>query len=146
MYKLLVADDEQKDRNIVRLLVEKQYGDLFEILEAKSGTQALEILRNDQIDLLLLDMNMPGLSGMGVIRELKKPTYLIILTAYSFFDYARLITSAYPAAAAVSYDPAAFAHEIAYSKYISEKNGDNRTVYCRLLARLAVAIGKLIPV
>ena len=33
-------------------------------------------------------MNMPGLSGMGVIRELKKPTYLIILTAYSFFDYA----------------------------------------------------------
>ena len=29
MYKLLVADDEQKDRNIVRLLVEKQYGDLF---------------------------------------------------------------------------------------------------------------------
>ena len=52
MYKLLVADDEQKDRNIVRLLVEKQYGDLFEILEAKSGTQALEILRNDQIDLL----------------------------------------------------------------------------------------------
>ena len=89
MYKLLVADDEQKDRNIVRLLVEKQYGDLFEILEAKSGTQALEILRNDQIDLLLLDMNMPGLSGMGVIRELKKPTYLIILTAYSFFDYAR---------------------------------------------------------
>ena len=43
MYKLLVADDEQKDRNIVRLLVEKQYGDLFEILEAKSGTQALEI-------------------------------------------------------------------------------------------------------
>ena len=74
MYKLLVADDEQKDRNIVRLLVEKQYGDLFEILEAKSGTQALEILRNDQIDLLLLDMNMPGLSGMGVIRELKKPT------------------------------------------------------------------------
>ena len=89
MYKLLVADDEQKDRNIVWLLVEKQYGDLFEILEAKSGTQALEILRNDQIDLLLLDMNMPGLSGMGVIRELKKPTYLIILTAYSFFDYAR---------------------------------------------------------
>ena len=35
MYKLLVADDEQKDRNIVRLLVEKQYGDLFEILEVQ---------------------------------------------------------------------------------------------------------------
>lgn len=89
MYKLLVADDEQKDRNIVRILVKKQYPTLFEIIEAKSGTQALEILQKEEIDLLLLDMNMPGLSGMGVIRELKKPVYTIILTAYSFFDYAR---------------------------------------------------------
>ena len=41
MYKLLVADDEQKERNIVRILVEKQYPNLFEIMEAKSGTQAV---------------------------------------------------------------------------------------------------------
>lgn len=89
MYKLLVADDETRDRNIVRILVEKQYPGLFEILEAKSGTQALEVLRQEQIDLLVLDMNMPGLSGMSVIRELPSPVYVIILTAYSFFDYAR---------------------------------------------------------
>lgn len=89
MYRLLVADDEARDRNIVRILVEKQYPGLFEILEAKSGTQALELLRREQIDLLLLDMNMPGLSGMGVIRELHTGVYVIILTAYSFFDYAR---------------------------------------------------------
>lgn len=84
MYKLLVADDETRDRNIVRILVEKQYPGLFEILEAKSGTQALEVLRQEQIDLLVLDMNMPGLSGMSVIRELPSPVYVIILTAYSF--------------------------------------------------------------
>lgn len=89
MYKLLVADDETRDRNIVRILVEKQYPGLFEILEAKSGTQALEVLRREQIDLLVLDMNMPGLSGMSVIRVLPSPVYVIILTAYSFFDYAR---------------------------------------------------------
>lgn len=89
MYKLLVADDETRDRNIVRILVEKQYPGLFEILEAKSGTQALEVLQREQIDLLVLDMNMPGLSGMSIIRELTSPVYVIILTAYSFFDYAR---------------------------------------------------------
>lgn len=89
MYKLLVADDEARDRNIVRILVEKQYPSLFEITEAKSGTQALEILRQGRTDLLLLDMNMPGLSGMSVIRELRDSVYTIILTAYSFFDYAR---------------------------------------------------------
>lgn len=65
-------------------------------------------------------------------------------TQSSFFDYARLITTVYPAAAAVSYNPAAFAREIAYSKYISEVNGDNRAVYCRLLDSLSSAIGKLI--
>lgn len=65
-------------------------------------------------------------------------------TQRSIFDYARLITTAYPMAAAVSYTPAAFAREIAYSKYISEVNGDNRAVYCRLLTRLAATIGKLV--
>lgn len=89
MYRLLVADDETRDRNIVRILVEKQYPGRFEILEAKSGTQALEMIRREQIDLLVLDMNMPGLSGMSVIRELPSHVYVIILTAYSFFDYAR---------------------------------------------------------
>ncbi|MBR1690231.1 MAG: helix-turn-helix domain-containing protein [Oscillibacter sp.] len=89
MYKLLIADDEQKDRSIVRILIEKQYPDLFEILEAQNGTRALELLQSQRIDLLLLDMSMPGLSGMGVLREFKGSTYTIILTAYSFFDYAR---------------------------------------------------------
>lgn len=89
MYKLLVVDDEARDRNIVKILVEKQYAGLFEILEAKSGTQALEILHETAVDLMLLDLNMPGLSGLGVMREIRASTYVIILTAYSFFDYAR---------------------------------------------------------
>lgn len=89
MYKLLVVDDESRDRNIVRILVEKQYPSLFDIMEAKNGAQALEILRREPVDLLLLDMNMPGLSGMSVIRALQDSVYTIILTAYSFFDYAR---------------------------------------------------------
>lgn len=108
-------------------------------------------------NLARLHHNLFGITGYGPSNEFwhgcrvaLKPEGLPFRkyagTQNSFFDYARLITSAYPAAAAVSYDPAAFAHEIAYSKYISEKNGDNRTVYCRLLARLAVAIGKLILV
>lgn len=51
----------------------------------------------------------------------------------SFMDYARLIRKAYPKAAEVSFNPAAFAREIACSKYISEVNGDNRDAYRRLL-------------
>lgn len=54
----------------------------------------------------------------------------------SFFDFARLIRSVYPTAAAVSYFPTAYAKEIAYSRYISEQNGDNREAYRQLLVTI----------
>ena len=55
----------------------------------------------------------------------------------SFMDYARLIRSVYPFAADVSDDPKAFARKIAYSKYISEVNGDNRAAIKRCWSRFA---------
>lgn len=63
---------------------------------------------------------------------------------YSFMDYGRLIRNAYPAAANVSHNPLKFAQEIAYSKYISEVNGDNREAYRHLLVSLSRNITKLI--
>jgi flagellar protein FlgJ len=55
----------------------------------------------------------------------------------SFLDYARLIRTCYPSAAALSYTPKAFAKEIAYSRYISEVNGDNREAYREALCQRA---------
>ena len=60
--------------------------------------------------------------------------------AHSFMDYARLIRNAYPRAADLSFQPAAFAKEIAYSKYISEVNGDNREVYRMVLISICKQI------
>lgn len=106
-------------------------------------------------DLAKQHRNLFGITGYGPSNEFWHG-YQVILsegglpfrkyadTQSSFFDYARLIATAYPVAAAASYYPAAFAREIAYSKYISEVNGDNRAVYCRLLDNLSSAIGKLI--
>ena len=51
----------------------------------------------------------------------------------------------YPFAADVSDDPKAFARKIAYSKYISEVNGDNRAAYQALLVKVCRKISKLIP-
>lgn len=62
----------------------------------------------------------------------------------SFMDYARLIRHAYPSAADVSFQPAAFALKISCSKYISEVNGDNREAYRRMLVSICRSIGKLI--
>ena len=63
---------------------------------------------------------------------------------HSFMDYARLLRHAYTDAADVSYQPAAFALKIGYSKYISEVNGDNREAYRRMLVSISRTIEKLI--
>lgn len=52
---------------------------------------------------------------------------------HSFFDFARLIRNSYRLAWQVADDPVAYAKEIAYSRYISELNGDDREAYRRCL-------------
>jgi peptidoglycan hydrolase FlgJ len=63
----------------------------------------------------------------------------------SFMDFARLITSKYKAAAAVSSDTAKYAKAIAYSPYISETNGDNRPAYQSAIIANAAFIDTIIP-
>lgn len=62
----------------------------------------------------------------------------------SFYDFARLITSKYKAASAVSSDTTQYAKAIAYSPYISENNGDNREGYRKGIISAARSIIPLI--
>ena len=62
----------------------------------------------------------------------------------SFMDYCRLIRGSYRTSADLSFHPAAFAKSIAYSKYISEVNGDNRQNYKRMLIRISADMERLI--
>lgn len=63
----------------------------------------------------------------------------------SFMDYCRLIRGSYRTSADLSFHPAAFAKSIAYSKYISEVNGDNRASYQILMKKLSASIATLVP-
>ncbi|WP_455640764.1 glucosaminidase domain-containing protein [Parabacteroides sp.] len=99
--------------------------------------------------------NFFGLTGYGVTNaywhggktDLDKPDGLLFrrydTPESSFLDFARLIATVYKQAAAVSHFPRAYAREIAYSRYISEINGDNREAYCNMLERIAQS---LIPI
>lgn len=67
--KILVVDDQPVIRQIARSTLRSQG---YEILEASNGEDALEIARRELPDLVLLDVRMPGISGLDVCRALKR--------------------------------------------------------------------------
>lgn len=64
---VLVVDDERPLRN----MYEASLADTYDVLTAKNGDAALDAM-NDQIDVLLIDRRMPGLSGGEVLLELRR--------------------------------------------------------------------------
>jgi len=66
--RVLICDNEDVMRSLVRdSLAEGE----FELLEARDGDQALQLARAEHPDLILLDLMMPGRSGLDVLRELR---------------------------------------------------------------------------
>ena len=79
---ILIVDDEASMRkNIIDLLSAKG----FKISEADNGEDALDQIRVNQFDLILLDINLPGIDGLSALNEIKKDNPdlpVIIFTAY----------------------------------------------------------------
>ena len=82
-FKLLVVDDVQSNVLLLKALLSKEgYG----ILVANNGQEALEVIRNENPDLILLDVMMPGMDGFEVAERLKSEEFrceipIIFLTA-----------------------------------------------------------------
>lgn len=68
MTSVLIADDEQHIRTLVRLNFEDQG---YEVLEAADGEQALEVIEGSEPDVVILDLKMPKVDGLGVLRRLQ---------------------------------------------------------------------------
>ena len=66
---ILVVDDEPQIRRVLRSTLSTQG---YVITEAKTGEEALESLRKERPDLVLLDMNMPGMGGIETCREIRR--------------------------------------------------------------------------
>lgn len=63
-----------------------------QVLSAQNGQEARELLEREEIDIIISDIRMPGLSGLelaGYIREYQKSTMVILLTGFSDFQYAQ---------------------------------------------------------
>ena len=66
--RILVVDDEPQIRRVMKTALASNG---YEAFEARSGEEALESLRANNPDLILLDMNMPGMGGMAACREIR---------------------------------------------------------------------------
>ncbi len=93
MIKVLLVDDEQFIRQGLKHLVDwEKYG--YQILaEAENGMDAIHILEETDIDLVFVDIKMPGMTGMELIsyvqKNLSRQIRFVILTGYAEFQYAR---------------------------------------------------------
>src|SRR5258708_8266982 len=65
---ILVVDDEPQIRRVLRSTL-SSHGYL--IIEAKTGEEAVDAVRKDKPDLVLLDVNMPGIGGIAACREIR---------------------------------------------------------------------------
>lgn len=78
--RVLVVDDEKKIRDLLAAYLR---ADGFEVTEASDGSEALATARRAEPDLVILDVMMPGMDGIEVLRELRKTSdvYVMMLTA-----------------------------------------------------------------
>lgn len=67
--KLLICDDEALIREVIKeyLMLEN-----YEVLEAENGTEAVDLVKNNDIDLVVMDIMMPKMDGYQAIKEIKK--------------------------------------------------------------------------
>lgn len=86
---ILIVDDEQE---ICTVLSDSLSREGYRVFVAYEGKKALELARKEKPDLVLLDIMMPKMNGIEVLRrikKIKKETVVIMLTAYGTLETAR---------------------------------------------------------
>lgn len=80
MSRLLIVDDEANIRNVVREYAEFEE---YDVMEAENGMDAVKICREQDFDLIIMDVMMPKLDGFSAVKEIrkKKNTPVIMLSA-----------------------------------------------------------------
>lgn len=81
-YNVLIVDDEFLARKLLSEYVSKV--DFLHLVDTcPDATKAMEVLNNERVDILLLDIQMPDISGMEMLRLLKDKPAVILTTAFS---------------------------------------------------------------
>jgi DNA-binding NtrC family response regulator len=85
---ILIVDDEDGPRESLRMILKPCY----EVHTASDGREALNLIQNKDIEVVTLDLNMPRLSGIEVLKEIRKlkpDTEVIVITGYGTLNNAQ---------------------------------------------------------
>ncbi len=91
MIKILIADDEGYERDLLSELLDKRLGREAEVRAVENGRLAVDAAALWAADVALMDIEMPGLSGIDAAKQIlaqRPECKIIFITAYSLFTYA----------------------------------------------------------
>lgn len=93
--RVLIADDERPAREFLKTMLGR-FADVELVAEAENGSEALELIRDRRPDLALLDLQMPGASGIEVVKLLRKSQMPLVafVTAHDEFAVQAFAVSA----------------------------------------------------
>jgi len=84
--RVMIVDDEEVLRDVLEVVLRREG---FEVVLAESGEQALNMLDGEEVDLIILDVMLPGISGIDTLRAIRisNPTLpVVVITAFSSID------------------------------------------------------------
>ena len=85
--RILICDDEIGPRESLRMILKDKY----ELLFAEDGQQAVDRLAEEKVDLILIDINMPRLSGIEALQRIKEiddEVQVLVITGFGSLDTA----------------------------------------------------------
>lgn len=85
--RVVIADDERPARSFLAAML-RTFADVVLVAEAESGSEAVALIERERPDLALLDLQMPELDGIGVVRMLKKNDLPLVAFVTAYDEYA----------------------------------------------------------
>ncbi|MFP4552040.1 MAG: response regulator, partial [Spirochaetales bacterium] len=92
MYRVLIAEDERLEREALQFELRRMTDLVSEVSVVANGRQAIDEATANPPDIAVLDIRMPGITGIEAARSIKQAhpdCHIIFLTAFNYFDYAR---------------------------------------------------------
>ena len=89
---IIIVDDEMIERKAMKRFIEESVPNSLVLAEAANGRKAIELAKQHQPDLMIMDIHMPGIDGLEATRQIitELPnTKFIMVSAYNSFDYAK---------------------------------------------------------